>query len=69
MIRMINEAKEGLKDLLCYNYAMREEEEDLQLQEEGWREDKRIGKAQEEAEEQNKQAEMDACMNKEKQVP
>ena len=36
MMRMINEAKEGLEDLLCYNYAMMEQEEDLQRQEESW---------------------------------
>ena len=34
---MINEAKEGLEDLLRYNDAMREREEDLQRQEEAWR--------------------------------
>ena len=46
-----------------------EREEDLQRQEEAWREDKRIRKSHEEAEEQNKQAEMYACMKKEQQVP
>ena len=66
---MINEAKEGLEDWLHYNYAMREQEEDLQLQEESWKEEELIRKAQEEAEEQHKQSEMDACMNKEQQVP
>ena len=43
---MINEAKEGLEDLLCYNDAMREQEEDIQRQEESWREDKLISKSQ-----------------------
>ena len=52
-----------------HNYVMREQEEDLQHQEETWREGKRISKAQEEAEEQKKQAEMYACMNTEQQVP
>ena len=37
VMRMINEAKEGLEDLFRYNDAMREQEEDLQLQEEVWR--------------------------------
>ena len=66
---MINKVKEGLEDLLRYNDAMSEQEEDLQRQEEAWREYKRIRKAQEETEEQNKQSKMDACMNKEQQVP
>ena len=55
-----------------HNDAIRrtqEREEDLQRQEEAWREDERIMKAHEKVEEQNKQAEIDACMNKEKQVP
>ena len=47
---------------------MREQEEDLQRQEEAWREDKRIRKSQEEAEEPKK-SEMKACRNKEQQVP
>ena len=34
VIRMINEAKEGLEDLLHYNDAMRDQEEDIQRQEE-----------------------------------
>ena len=49
---MINEAKEGLEDVLRHNDAMRrthEIEEDLQRQEEAWREDEQIRKAQEEA--------------------
>ena len=46
-MRMINQAKEGLEDLLSYNDAMMEKEEDLQRQEESWREDKQIRKAQE----------------------
>ena len=49
VMRMINEAKEGLKDLLHYNDAMREQEEDIQRQEEAWRDDERIRKEQEEA--------------------
>ena len=63
-MRMINEAKEGLEDLLRYNYAMRKQDEDTQRQGEAWREEELIMKAQEEAEELNKQAEMYACMNK-----
>ena len=47
-MRMINEAKEVLDDLLRYNYAMRGQQEDLQRQEEAWREDEIIIKAQEE---------------------
>ena len=68
VMRMINKANEGLEDLLHYNDAMRGKEEDLQCQEEAWREDERIRKAQEKAEEQKKHAEIDACMNKEQQV-
>ena len=63
---MINETNQGLEYVLRHNAAMRrtqEIEEDLQYQEEYWREDKRIRTAQEESEEQKKQAEMDACMN------
>ena len=67
-MRMINEAKEGLEDLLCYNDTIREQEEDLQHQEEAWREDERISKAQEEVEERKQQAEMETCMNKKQQV-
>ena len=69
---MINESKKGLEDILRHNYAMRrtqEIEEDLQRQEEAWREYEQIRKAQEETEERNKQAEMGACMNKYQQVP
>ena len=69
---MINEDKQGLEDVLRHNNAMRrtqEKEEDLQCQEESWREDHRIRKSKEEAEERQKQSEMDACMNKNKQVP
>ena len=44
-MRMINEAKEVLEDLLRYNDAMMEQDEDLQRQEEFWREDERIRKA------------------------
>ena len=47
VMRMINEAKEGLEDLLRYNGAMREQEEYLHIQEEAWREDGLISKAQE----------------------
>ena len=57
---------------MCQNDEMmrnQEREEDIQRQEEYWREDKRVRKSQEEAEERKKQAEMDACMNKEQQVP
>ena len=64
---MINEAKQVFEDVLRHNDTIRrtqEREEDLQRQEVSWREDKRIRKAQEEAEERNKQAQMDACMNK-----
>ena len=43
MMRMINEAKEGLEDLLRYNDAMKEQEEDIKRQEEAWREDKNLG--------------------------
>ena len=46
-MRMINEAKEGLEDLLRYNDAMRKQEEDIQRQEEDLREDERIRKEQE----------------------
>ena len=56
---MINEAKEGLECVLCNNYAIRrtqEREEDLQHQEEAWREDEKIRKSQGETEERNKQA-------------
>ena len=66
---MINEAKEGLEDLLCYNDATWEQEEDIQHQEEACREEERIRKSQEEAEELKKKAETDACMNKEQHVP
>ena len=69
---MINEAGQGLEDVLHQNYVMRgtqEREEYFQRQEEAWREGEGISKAQEEAEERKKQAEMDACMNKEQQVP
>ena len=47
---------------------MREQQEYLQLQEEDWREQERIRKSQEEAEERKKQAEINACMNKEQRV-
>ena len=65
---MINETTEGLEDVLRHDDTMRrthEREEYLQLQEEAWREKELISKAQEEAEEKNKQYEMDAYMNKE----
>ena len=51
---MINEAKQILEDVLRHNYAMRrirEGEEDIQHREEYWREDERIKKAKEKAEE------------------
>ena len=51
---MINEAKQGLEDVLRHNDATRRTQEiegDIQLQEEAWIKDERIGKAQEEAEE------------------
>ena len=38
----IKDAKEGLEDLLRYNDAMREQGEDIQIQEEGCREDGRF---------------------------
>ena len=69
---MIKEAKEILEDLLRHNYAMRrtqEREKDIQRQEEAWRKEKQIKKAQEEKEKEKKQYEMEACMNKEQQVP
>ena len=50
VMRMINEAKEGSEDLLYYNDEMREQKEDLQCQEEYWREDERIRNSQEESE-------------------
>ena len=56
VMRMINEDKGGLEDLLRYNDAMRKQEEDLQRQEEACREGKRIKKEQEESEELKKQA-------------
>ena len=59
---MINKAKQGLVDVFRHNDTiMRTQEikEDLQRQEEAWREDKRIGKSQEEAEEQKKKSEME----------
>ena len=63
---MINKDKQGLEDILRHNYAMRrtqERDDDLQCKEEAWREDEQIRISQEESEEQNKQAEMDACTN------
>ena len=69
---MINQAKEGLEDILRHNDEMRrtkERGEYLQHQEEAWRENKRIKKSQEEAEERKKQSEIDACMNKGQQFP
>ena len=65
----INNDKEGLEDFLRYNDAMREQEEDIQSQEEAWREGKGISKAQEESEKLKKQAKMNTHMNKEQQVP
>ena len=69
VMRMINEAKEGLEDLLRYNDARREQEGDIQRQEEAYREDERISKSKEEPEEQNRQTKMYTRMNKEQQVP
>ena len=69
---MMNENKQGLEDVLRHNDAMRrtqEREEDLQCQEEAWRKDKQLRKAQEEVEERKKKSEMDACINREQQVP
>ena len=43
VVCMINKAKEGLEDLLRYNDAMKEQEEDIKRQEEAWREDKNLG--------------------------
>ena len=48
---MINEAKQGLEDILHHNDAIKrtqEREEYDQHQEEAWRKDERIRKAQEE---------------------
>ena len=50
-MHMINEAKEGWEDLLCYTDAMRKQKEDIQLQEESLREEEQISKAQEKSEE------------------
>ena len=47
-MRMINEAKQGLGDVLCHSNTMQrtqKKEEDLQRQEESWRKDERISKA------------------------
>ena len=71
-MRMISKDKKVLEDVLRHNDATRrtqEGEEDIQRQEEAWIKDEQIRKAQKEVEEQNKQAKMDTCMNKEKQVP
>ena len=68
---MINEDKQGPEEVLRHNEAMRrtqEREKYLQCQEEAWRKDEQIRKLQEEAEEQKKKSEMDACTNKEQQV-
>ena len=54
MMRMINQVKELLEDLLRYNDTVREEDENLKRQEEYWIEDKIISKSQEESEEQKK---------------
>ena len=69
VMRMINEAKEGLEYLLWYNDAMKEQEDHPQCQEESLREEEQISKLQEEAEEQNKESEMDVRINKSQQVP
>ena len=45
-MRMINKDKQVLGDVLRHNDAVREREEDIQRQEESWREDKRIKKSQ-----------------------
>ena len=69
---MIQDPKQGLEDILRHNYTMRrnqEREEDLQRQEEYWREKDWIRKIQEEAEERKKQAETDAYMKKEQKIP
>ena len=47
VMHMINDAKERLGDLLRHNDAMREKEEDIQHQEEAWREVKQISKSKE----------------------
>ena len=50
---MINKAKEGLEDILRHNNSMKrtwERRKDLQRQEEVWRKDEKIRKAQKEAE-------------------
>ena len=54
---MINEAKQGLKKVLCHNDAMRRNQErgvDIQRQEEYWRDKEKIMIAQEESEEPKK---------------
>ena len=69
---MINEASKELEDILRQTYSERrnqKRQEYLQRQEEAWREDEQVRKAQEEEEERKKQAEMDACMNIKQQVP
>ena len=51
---MINEAKQGLEDILRHNDATRstqEREEDLQRQEKAWRKDEKTSKVKEEARE------------------
>ena len=50
---MINEAKEGLEELLRYNDAVREQEENIQLQEEDWGKNELFRKAQEKVEGKN----------------
>ena len=45
-MRMINDSKEGLEELLRCNDAMREQEEHIERQEEPWVEYKQISKAQ-----------------------
>ena len=68
VMRMITESMEGSEDSFRYNYAMSEQEEDIQCQEEAWREDEIIRKAKEESEVQKKKAEINVCMNMEQQV-
>ena len=69
---MIQDTNQGLEDILRHNDTTRrtqETEKDLQLQEEPWRENELIRKAQEEPEERKKKSELDAYTNKEQQIP
>ena len=68
---MLQEANQGLEDVLYHNNTTRrtqEGKEDIQCQEEYWREKKQIRKPQEEAEKRNKQYEIDAYINNWQQI-